>query len=104
VPMLDLEPAAREVTRLLDCVTDDQLAAPTPCAGTPVAALLDHFIGLSLTFTWAARKTAATEGRATRQDAGGRPPSTSTRTGAPSSPSGSPSWPTRGATRRPGRE
>jgi uncharacterized protein (TIGR03086 family) len=62
VPTLDLGPAAREVTRLLDGVTDDQLAGPTPCPDYPVAALLDHFMGLSLAFTWAARKTTAAEG------------------------------------------
>ena len=61
MPMLDLEPATREVARLLDGVTDDQLASPTPCADTSVGALLDHFMGLSLAFTWAARKSTATE-------------------------------------------
>ena len=55
--MLELEPAAGEVTRLLDGITDDQLRNPTPCAGTPVAGLLDHLMGLSLAFTWAARKS-----------------------------------------------
>jgi uncharacterized protein (TIGR03086 family) len=59
--MLDLDPAAREVARLLNNVTDDQLASPTPCADTPVAALLDHLMGLSLAFTWAARKTTPPE-------------------------------------------
>ena len=59
--MLDLDPAAREVIRLLDGVTDDQLTGPTPCADTSVAALLDHLMGLSLAFTWAARKTSAAE-------------------------------------------
>jgi uncharacterized protein (TIGR03086 family) len=62
VSTLDLGPAARQVTRLLDGVTDDQLAGPTPCPGYPVAALLDHLMGLSLAFTWAARKTTAAEG------------------------------------------
>jgi hypothetical protein len=33
--MIDLEPAAREVARLLDGVNDDRLADPTPCADTP---------------------------------------------------------------------
>jgi uncharacterized protein (TIGR03086 family) len=60
--MIDLESAAREVMRLLDGVTDDRLDDPTPCAGTPVAALLDHLMGLSLAFTWAARKTIPPEG------------------------------------------
>jgi uncharacterized protein (TIGR03086 family) len=55
--VLDLDPAAREVIRLLDGVPDDGLDAPTPCAGTPVAQLLDHLMGLSLAFTLAARKT-----------------------------------------------
>lgn len=62
MPELDLHPAAREVVRLLDGVTDDQLADPTPCPDYPVAALLDHFMGLSLAFTWAARKSPAAEG------------------------------------------
>jgi uncharacterized protein (TIGR03086 family) len=55
--VIDLESAAREVVRLLDGVTEDRLGDPTPCADTPVAALLDHLMGLSLAFTWAARKT-----------------------------------------------
>jgi uncharacterized protein (TIGR03086 family) len=55
--VLDLDPAAREVARLLTAVRDDQLGDPTPCEGTPVAALLDHLMGLTLAFTWAARKT-----------------------------------------------
>jgi uncharacterized protein (TIGR03086 family) len=60
--MLDLDPAARDVARLLEGVTDDQLTGPTPCPDYPVAALIDHLMGLSLAFTWAARKTAATGG------------------------------------------
>src|SRR5690349_7642333 len=55
--MIDLEPAASEVARLLDGVADDHLTGPTPCPGYPVAALLDHLMGLSLAFTWAARTT-----------------------------------------------
>ncbi|WP_422771694.1 TIGR03086 family metal-binding protein [Plantactinospora sp. WMMC1484] len=55
--MLDLGPAAQEVIRLLDGVTDDQLSHPTPSTDTSVAALLDHLMGLSLAFTWAARKS-----------------------------------------------
>jgi uncharacterized protein (TIGR03086 family) len=58
VPVLDLDPAAREVVRLLDGVDDELLDRPTPCADTPVAALLDHLMGLALAFTWAAQKTA----------------------------------------------
>jgi uncharacterized protein (TIGR03086 family) len=62
VPILDLAPAAREVSRLADGVTDAQLADPTPCQDTPAAALLDHLMGLSLAFTWAARKATEAEG------------------------------------------
>jgi len=56
MPMLDLAPAAQEVERLLAGVSDDQLGDPTPCTGTPVAGLLDHLMGLTLAFTWAANK------------------------------------------------
>lgn len=59
--MLDLDPAASEMIRLLGGVADDQLAGPTPCADISVGALLDHLMGLSLAFTWAARKTTAAE-------------------------------------------
>jgi uncharacterized protein (TIGR03086 family) len=58
VPKIDLDPAAREVERLLDGVADDRLGGPTPCPGYNVAALLDHLMGLSLAFTWAANKSA----------------------------------------------
>lgn len=58
-----LEPATREVTRLLDGVSDAQLVDPMPCPDYPVAALLDHLMGLSMAFTWAARKTTAAEDR-----------------------------------------
>ncbi len=61
MPMIDLGPAAREVTRLLDGVTEDRMAGPTPCPDYPIAALLDHLMGLSLAFTWAARKTTPTD-------------------------------------------
>ncbi len=64
MPMLDLGSAARQVTLLLDGVTDEALVLPTPCEDTPVAALLDHFMGLSLAFTWAARKAIPEEHRA----------------------------------------
>ena len=67
--MLDLDPAAREVARLLDGVPDDALDRPTPCAGTPVAQLLDHLMGLTLAFTRAARKIVP--------EGGSQPPSSS---------------------------
>jgi uncharacterized protein (TIGR03086 family) len=62
MPMLDLAPAAQEVERLLPGVRDAQLGDPTPCTGTPVAGLLDHLMGLTLAFTWAANKTGPPDG------------------------------------------
>jgi uncharacterized protein (TIGR03086 family) len=60
--VIDLDPAAREVIRLLDGVSDDQMGDPTPSDGTTVAALLDHLMGLSLAFTEAARKATTEPG------------------------------------------
>jgi uncharacterized protein (TIGR03086 family) len=54
--MLDLAPQAAEVARVVRDVRDDQLADPTPCAGTSVAALLDHLDGLTVAFRRAAQK------------------------------------------------
>jgi uncharacterized protein (TIGR03086 family) len=54
---IDLEPAANQVRRLLDGITDGDLDRPTPSTDTSVATLLDHLMGLTLAFTWAARKT-----------------------------------------------
>lgn len=59
--MIDFEPAATELTRLLDGVSDAQLAGPTPCADYPVAALLDHLASLALAFAWAGRKVPLAE-------------------------------------------
>jgi uncharacterized protein (TIGR03086 family) len=53
----DLAPAATEVTRVVAGVRDEQLADPTPDAGTSVAGLLDHLVGLTLAFRMAAEKT-----------------------------------------------
>jgi uncharacterized protein (TIGR03086 family) len=51
-----LAAAAAETARVVAAIRDDQLAAPTPCAETPVAALLDHLDGLTLAFRLAAEK------------------------------------------------
>jgi uncharacterized protein (TIGR03086 family) len=53
---LDLGPQAAEVARVVDGVRDDQLTDPTPCEGTSVAGLLDHFLGLTLAFRMGAEK------------------------------------------------
>ena len=70
--MLDLHPAARELTRVLDGVTDEHLDGPTPCPGYSVGALLEHVCGLTLAFTWAAEKSTAEHAAD-----GGPPPGTS---------------------------
>ncbi|MGP4002409.1 TIGR03086 family metal-binding protein [Streptomyces sp. 8N706] len=54
--MLDLGPAARRMTDLLERITDDQLGAPTPCEGYSLGDLIDHVSGLSRAFTDAALK------------------------------------------------
>ena len=54
--MLDLHSATREVARLLDGITDEHLSAPSP-SDCDVATLLDHLIGLTMSFTKAAEKS-----------------------------------------------
>jgi uncharacterized protein (TIGR03086 family) len=55
-PTVDLRPQARELARLLQTVTDAQLAGPTPCPQMPVHTLIGHVMGLSMAFRDAARK------------------------------------------------
>jgi uncharacterized protein (TIGR03086 family) len=52
----DLGPAAGQMAKLLDGVTDDQLAGPTPCSETTLGELIAHVGGLSQTFAAAAAK------------------------------------------------
>jgi uncharacterized protein (TIGR03086 family) len=59
--VFDLEPAARQVVRLLDGVPDTRLDAPTPCAAFTVRDLLAHLIGLTGAFREAADKRPAPE-------------------------------------------
>lgn len=53
--MLDLGPAAAEVTRLVAGTGDDQLDAATPSSWS-VATLLDHLLGLTVAFRVSAEK------------------------------------------------
>lgn len=53
----DLDPPARQLRTLLGGVTDDQLAARTPCEAWTVGDLLDHLVGLTVAFRDAATKT-----------------------------------------------
>jgi uncharacterized protein (TIGR03086 family) len=55
--VIDLEPATRALTAVVNGVRDEQLGAPTPCAGTSVGDMLDHVDGLSFAFAAAATKT-----------------------------------------------
>lgn len=53
---LDFDPQVRRIRALLLGVDESDLTAPTPCPGWPVAALLDHLMGLSYAFAQGARK------------------------------------------------
>src|SRR6186713_2641957 len=53
----DLAPAAKQIGRLADGVTERQFGDPTPCPDWPVAVLLNHLVGLTDAFTDGARKT-----------------------------------------------
>lgn len=66
--MIDVEPATRTLTNLIRNVRDDQLGAPTPCADTTVADLIDHVDGFSRAFTAAATKTPLEGGQAPKPD------------------------------------
>ncbi|MGY1810024.1 TIGR03086 family metal-binding protein [Blastococcus sp. SYSU D00669] len=67
--MLDLGPQTAEVARIVAGVRDDQLGDPTPCPDMSVAALLDHFAGLTLAFRHGAEKSPLAGGpRASAED------------------------------------
>ncbi|GAA0474074.1 TIGR03086 family protein [Actinoplanes capillaceus] len=59
---LEFDPPVRQIRALLLGVDDRDLTAPTPCPGWPVAALLDHLMGLAHAFTLAARKRSGVDG------------------------------------------
>jgi uncharacterized protein (TIGR03086 family) len=52
----DLEPAARQLAKLVEGVDPARLDVPTPCPDYTLGDLLEHVGGLALAFTWAARK------------------------------------------------
>ncbi|WP_319679676.1 TIGR03086 family metal-binding protein [Streptomyces sp. AK02-01A] len=54
--LIDLAPVCGEVAGLLDSITDDQLAGPTPCPEYSVGDVLAHLIGLTVAFRDAAHK------------------------------------------------
>ncbi len=55
--MLDLEPATRILTGLVEGVRDDQLDAATPCTEASLGDRLDHVDGFALAFAAAGAKT-----------------------------------------------
>jgi uncharacterized protein (TIGR03086 family) len=54
--LVDLRPAARHLSALLERIDDDQLDAPTPCGESSIGDVLDHVGGLARAFTAAATK------------------------------------------------
>lgn len=54
--IVELEPAARRLSDLVEHIGDDQLDAATPCGGRSVADVLDHVGGLVQAFAAAATK------------------------------------------------
>jgi uncharacterized protein (TIGR03086 family) len=66
--MIDLTPATGMLARVVSDISDDQLAAPTPCEGSTVADLLDHVDGLCLAFTDAAGKLPSDRGPSANGD------------------------------------
>src|SRR3954468_9490575 len=67
--MIDLAPATRALTDLLQGIRAEQLTAPTPCEQLTVGDLVDHVDGLSMAFAAAARKTVLPEGSGQTMDA-----------------------------------
>ncbi len=55
--MIDMNPAAQRLARLVEGISDDQLDRPTPCPDYTVGDLLDHVNSVSLAFVSAANKT-----------------------------------------------
>jgi uncharacterized protein (TIGR03086 family) len=74
MPALDLGPATQQLAKLVEGVTDAQLGDPTPCEGTPVAALLDHLNSFAVGFAIAARKDFEAMGRPAAASADNLPP------------------------------
>jgi len=53
---IDLVPASKNLSSLIEHVPDDALGEPTPCSEYCVGDLLDHIVGLTVAFGGAARK------------------------------------------------
>ncbi|MGH9115369.1 MAG: TIGR03086 family metal-binding protein [Acidimicrobiales bacterium] len=66
--MHDIEPATRDLARVLVGVHDGQLDAPTPCGELRVRDLVDHIEGFASAFTAAATKVTGPDDQAPRAD------------------------------------
>ena len=55
--LIDLEAAARNLSRVVEGIPDERLDAPTPCPAYTVGDLLDHLAGTAVAFRYAAEKT-----------------------------------------------
>lgn len=71
MPIINLEPAATELGRIVSGIGDGQLGQPTPCADMEVSDLLCHLLETSTDLTTAAGRTTLTP----QYDAGCRPAS-----------------------------
>jgi uncharacterized protein (TIGR03086 family) len=76
---VDLGPAAQQMAALLSNISDEMLAAPTPCPAYSLGDLVEHVGGLTVAFTAAATKaidgdsvSAAPSGDASRLEPGWR--------------------------------
>jgi uncharacterized protein (TIGR03086 family) len=56
MPVLDLGPAAEEMSALIAAVPDEMLGRPTPCPAYRLGDLIEHVGGLALAFAAAAAK------------------------------------------------
>lgn len=54
--MLDLAPPAQQLRTVVDGISDDQLPGRTPCANYRVSGLVNHVLGLTVAFRYAADK------------------------------------------------
>lgn len=60
MPIINLEPAASELSRIVSGIDDDHLGQPTPCADMAVADLIGHLLEASADLTTAAGRTTLT--------------------------------------------
>ena len=67
--MIDIQPAAQRMARLLGRVNEDEFDRPTPCPDARLGDLVDHVGGLTLGFIAVARKATAGDERPRKPEA-----------------------------------